>query len=232
MVTLGFCSKDYRRRRCIACLLCYLAQYEPFVKKLEDLKQDYPVLAGYAWEAVLRLQSMQDPQPDEELCCKEAREYCGRLLLLVEDYGLNPDWAMERIHNSLNAPRTLGSLLVDNFVVPPMRIAITVEAEPPVTKDEARRLVLRQFEEKWPESESRVKQAGLVKERQGGELPKHMRWVFKRVCLKKNWEEIADSEIAEVDKDRVVGSDAIRNSATPIIRQLGLRSSSAERKKN
>ena len=76
--------------------------------------------------------------------------------------------------------------------------------------------ILRQFEEQWSEYECILNEAGFIRTRKHSLLEAHVRWVFKRACLKQSWQEIANEEHAH--------RDTIRKAVIPIINLLGLKS--------
>ena len=212
MVTFDF---DVTRSKCIDYILYLLAQHEPFTQRLEELRQTYSsLITCHSWMEINVLKSIGDPPPSLRQDCAQAKEYYESLVALVKEYGLNPDWAIERINYGILYPNALVIGAVDSIEVEPRQYTITWNTRSFLTRKQIKEDILRQFKEQWSDYEQTMREAGFIRTRKRGALEDHMRWVFRRVCLKQSWNQIAKEEHANVD--------TIRHSVEPIIKLLGL----------
>ena len=214
-MTFDFVPGSHFFDTCIELLLLNLAEHDPFMKQLDSIRQDYSnTIADYSWLQIAHLQSIQNPLAHQQQECQQAKAYYGRLLEIVTEYGLNPDWAMERIDYGVRNPQALAIGPLEAIEAPPIQQTITWDDETFPKKKQIKEDILRQFEEQWSEYEREMEAAGFIADRKRSLLPDHMRWIFMRVCLKQSWERIAKAEHAHMD--------TIRKSAYPIIEFLGL----------
>ena len=215
MATFDFEPKNSLQSKAIEHLMGHLATHKPFLDGLERLRQDYPMMADHSWSEIASYKSIRDPLPFEQEECRQARAYYDGLLTLVMEYGLNSDWAMERIHYGIRNLYILVIGPIEDVFNGSTQYKIIWDDESFPTKKAIEKDILRQFEEQWTEYERKLEEAGLKRIRKQFALGDHMRWVFKRVCLKQSWNQIANSESRS-------GNDAIRKATQPIIELLGL----------
>jgi len=214
--TLEFEPEEFLSNECIRLLMLNLAQHQPFVQQLQRLGQDCPTVTRYALSRIQAIRSRADSLASEREDWSEARAYYDKLSELVSDYGLNPQWAMELVHMAVTKPKALGIAPFEFVEIQPKQYEITWSDRFVTTKNEIRQHVLKQFEEQWADYEGQLRKAGFVRLHKRGRLADHMRWVFKRVCLKKSWNQIATSQYTS--------KDTVRKTAQPIIDMLGLKS--------
>lgn len=212
LVTFDF---DIIRSQYIDYLFCLLARHEPFTQRLEELRQAYSALIRYhSWAEINVLKSVEAPKSGMKQDSAQAKQYYESLSVLVKEYGLNPDWAIERINYGIVYPNALVIGAVDSIEIEPRQYTITWDTRSFPTKKRIEEDILKQLEAQWCDYEQTMIKAGFIRTRKRGAFEGHMRWVFKRICLKQSWSQIAAQEHADMDR--------IRKSVVPIINLLGL----------
>lgn len=212
-----FETKDDTRNSWITILLAYLATDAAFMAKVELLRQEYPIVKGEPMTSIASLAASTARLSESEEPRRQARRYCERLLALLEEYGLNPDWAFELIHEAVADPGSIVRLTGFDLATfeQAREYTISWNAEDYPTKQSAKRHVLRQFETQWAECEGELKKAGFVKTRVKGAILEHVRWAYEHVCQRKSWRSI--------EREEHRNRDTIRKAALPVINLLGLR---------
>jgi hypothetical protein len=209
------------RNLCISYLLSYLAGHKPFVERLDKLKANHQPIVGNTLETIESMMSSTIDLPEYEREREQATEYFNELSNLIEEYGLNPDWGMELIHESVTDFHVLAAGIDDTTIEVSGEHTINWDTDSTPSKREAREAVLKQFDEQWASYENSLKAAGFVRSRKRGALKDHVRWTYKKVCLHKTWNELAADE--KSFKDGEPNPDPLRKSVYQIIRLLGLR---------
>ncbi len=214
-MTFDYESRVDYRNSCMSYLLGNLAMHEPFKKQLAQLVYDYPRMRQMSLRRIEQLALREDLPQSLRQESTQAKTYYMQLVAIVEQHGLNPEWAMELIHERADDIRKLAVGITEVKNIQTHRYVITWDDECAPTKDGIKGYVLDQFEKQWEQYEGMMKKHGLLRRRKRSQLKKHMRWVFKRVCLKQSWNQIATKEHNNVD--------VVRKNTKPLINLLGLK---------
>jgi len=206
-------------------LLESLAGVKAFMEKLENLQKRYSSVSGESWHMISEIAETGDAISFEGLDPKLVKDYHNKVVTLITDYGLNPQWACELIHKNISYRAENECQAFPIRIVmeeeptdeTPFKFSIYREADWLVSKQEAKKDVLGKFNQQWKTFTLELKDLGLARDRKRGErsaLKDNIRWVFKRVCQRKSWDRIATEE--ESDKNTV------KKVVRPIVRLLGL----------
>ncbi|MFH1381548.1 MAG: hypothetical protein ABIH70_01495 [Chloroflexota bacterium] len=200
---------------CIDYLFFLLARHQPFCDRLEELRQEYSLLLkDHSWSEIGILKSREDPPLSLKQDCTKAKEYSTALSQLVKEYGLNPDWAIDRLNYGIVYPKALVIGPISEADTEHREYTITWNTWSLPTKKSIEQDIFKQFEKQWSEYERSLEEFGYIRTRRHGSFGIHMRWVFKRVCLKQSWNQIAKEEASH--------PDTIRHAVESISKKLGL----------
>jgi hypothetical protein len=206
---LNFQTQQDYANKCKLYLFVFLAEHKPFMLRLEYVKTKYPDVSTEALETIDDLRC--GPHPE----AVQAREYYEELVQIIDEFGLNPDWALETIHEAVNNRFILYAGFNDTDL-DENEYKINWNPISFFIKKQAKEHVLKQFETQWQEWENKLKEAGFKKTYTKTQFKKHMVWVFKRVVLKRSWSYIA--------KEGPYDISTVREPVEYIINLLGLKS--------
>ena len=211
------------RNQCISLLMTNLVQYQPFIERMNQLKLKYEKcdeIKGRSLTSIESLSQCNIGLQAFQTIIKQTQEYLNDISTIVSDYGLNPDWARELIHEGINDFNALTTGLDDVTIYEEFKFNIIWDTAHFPSKKEATEIVMKQFNEQWNSYESYLKSIGFKKIRKKGALINHIRWTFKKICLHYSWNELANEE-SKIAKCRLT-VDNIKNQVNEIIELLGL----------
>jgi hypothetical protein len=202
------------RNECIRLLMINLVQYRPFIERMNQLRLKYEKCDEIKERPLASIESLSQ---SFQTMKKQAQEYLKDISSIVSDYGLNPDWARELIHEGINDFDSLATGLDCKTIDEEFSFNITWNTEKLSSKKEAFAQVKEQFNEQWDLYEQYLKSIGFNKRRKKGALGNHVIWTFKKVCLHMAWHELAQDE-------GLLNAESLRKPVYQIIKLLGLNS--------
>jgi hypothetical protein len=208
------------RNQCISLLMTNLVQYQPFIERMNQLKLKYEKcdeIKGRSLTSIESLSQCNIGLQAFQTIIKQTQEYLNDISTIVSDYGLNPDWARELIHEGINDFYALITGLDDITIYEESKFNITWDTAQFPSKKEAIETVMKQFNEQWHNYENTLKNAGFFRTRKRGSLNIHVLWTYKKVCLHKTWNELAKDE-------GFFTADSLRKPVYRVIKLLGLKS--------
>ena len=191
----------------------HLLNHPPFHEKLVNLNADFPHMKRYPWEW-LNSPAVEKLRKHDYLEYEAIKEYREQLQELASSYNLNAEWALELVHRGVGDPTPAGMVPAASAHVRAKKYSINWNDADPRSKQEIRRDILRQFEQQWAEHRQKARSTALGKLRGRSKLKDRTGWVFKRICLKQSWDELA----REANRD----ADAVRREVEKLTGVLGL----------
>ena len=158
MPAFDFDTANYIWSDCVVYLLEELVQHPPFVERLENMNRQYDLIRQrYSWREICVISNSGGCNEQEKEDEQEIKGYFNAVAIVVDEYGLNPEWAMELIHVGVGDPQgmilRIGGVEGDSE---PRQFTITWEDESLPTKAAIKRHILRQFEEQWKQLANNV----------------------------------------------------------------------------
>ncbi|MCJ7792237.1 MAG: hypothetical protein MUP49_07535 [Dehalococcoidia bacterium] len=187
-----------------------------FISDVQALAANYEFFKQHPWSSIKSMIASRPSKPTLQQTRLKAEQYYNALRRLIEKYRLDEEWALEITHKAVKNPQLVNCLpdvLTDSRT---KDYSITWHASELLSKNEARKDILRQFEVQWTQYVSELRASGLVSVQKRPETKRHMSWVFMRACKGQSWKQIADNQNTKVD--------TVRKEVQPIIELLGLKS--------
>lgn len=154
------------RNQYINLLMVNLVKYQPFIERMNQLTLKYEKcdeIKGRTLASIESLSQCDIGLQAFQTMIKQAQEYLKDILSIVIDYGLNPDWGRELIHEGINDFNALTTGLDDVTIYEEFKFNIIWDTAHFPSKKEATEIVMKQFNEQWNSYESYLKSIGFKK---------------------------------------------------------------------
>lgn len=233
-MTRDFEPQDEYRRRCIECLMAQLSQRAPFREELKRVQTNFTEITQYSWYDIEPSVRGQQTTLDRCVDQLQLKAYMDNLKLIVNKFGLNPEWGLEQVHNEIRNSDSNLRIYMSHRKTHNQEYSIVWN---PMgrSKSEAESSVFQEFKEQWAEYEAHMKGIGYKKHHSKPQLEEHISWVFRHVCLGEKWKDIAENARVTAQKKKVVtrnkkgatkekmyNDEDVQKEALKIIRMLGL----------